>query len=75
MLGDYFVNPRDGNITEQEFLNKVVYYLWNDVCKDGEVEIFRISETKELPFSELYSDKGRRTIIEIMDSIEKEQST
>lgn len=75
MLGDYFVNPRDGNITEQEFLNKVVYYLWNDVCKDGEVEIFRISETKELPFSELYSDEGRQKIIEIMDSIEKEQST
>lgn len=75
MLGDYFVNPRDGNITEQEFLNKVVYYLWNDVCKDGEVEIFRISETKELPFSELYGDEGRQKIIEIMDSIEKEQST
>ena len=75
MLGDYFVNPRDGNITEQEFLNKVVYYLWNDVCKDGEVEIFRISETKELPFSELYGDEGRQKIIEIMDSMEKEQST
>lgn len=43
MLGDYFVNPSDGVITEKVLLNKILFYLWNDVCKDGEGDIFKIS--------------------------------
>lgn len=42
MLGDYFVNPSDGVITEKVLLNKILFYLWNDVCKDGEGDIFKI---------------------------------
>ena len=30
-MGEFFIK---GSITEDEFKNKVMFYLWNDVCKD-----------------------------------------
>lgn len=30
-MGEFFIK---GNITEEEFKNKVMFYIWNDVCKD-----------------------------------------
>lgn len=67
MLGDFFVNPHDKTITDKLFLNKVLFYLWNDVCKDGEGEIFKTSEDKEVSFSELYGDEGTQTLIKMME--------
>lgn len=67
MLGDYFVNPSDGVITEKVLLNKILFYLWNDVCKDGEGDIFKISETEEVSFSELYGNVGKQKLISMMD--------
>lgn len=66
MLGDYFVNPSDGVITEKVLLNKILFYLWNDVCKDGEGDIFKISETEEVSFSELYGENGTITLKKMM---------
>ena len=66
MLGDYFVNPSDGVITEKVLLNKILFYLWNDVCKDGERDIFKISETEEVSFSELYGENGTITLKKMM---------
>ena len=67
MLGDYFVNPPDGVITDKILLNKILFYLWNDVCKDGEGDIFKISETEEVSFSELYGNGGKQKLISMMD--------
>lgn len=67
MLGDYFVNPHNGIITEQILLNKVLFYLWNDVCKEGEGEIFKTSETEEVSFSDLYGQEGQQKIIQMME--------
>ncbi len=67
MLGDYFINPNDGIITEKMLLNKILFYLWNDVCKDGEGEIFKVSDTDEVSFSELYGDGGKQKLISMMD--------
>lgn len=66
MLGDYFVNPKDGIITEKMLLNKILFYLWNDVCKDGEGDIFKTSETDEVSFSELYGEDGRQKLMDMM---------
>ena len=30
-MGEFFIK---GNVTEDEFKNKVMFYIWNDVCKD-----------------------------------------
>ncbi len=67
MLGDYFINPSDGIITDKVLLNKILFYLWNDVCKDGEGDIFKISETEEVSFSELYGNGGKQKLISMMD--------
>lgn len=67
MLGDFFVNPHNKIITDTLFLNKILFYLWNDVCKDGEGEIFKTSEEKEVSFSELYGDEGTQTLIKMME--------
>ena len=66
MLGDYFVNPADGIITEKMLLNKILFYLWNDVCKDGEGDIFRTSATDEISFSELHGNGGTDKLIAMM---------
>ena len=66
MLGDYFVNPSDGVITDKVLLNKVLFYLWNDVCKDGEGDIFKVSESEDVSFSELYGEKGTKTLMKMM---------
>lgn len=67
MLGDYFVNPVDGVITADLLRNKVLFYLWNDVCKDGEGDIFRTSETDEIKFSDMYGDRGNEKLIAMLD--------
>ena len=67
MLGDFFVNPTDGIIKADLFRNKVLFYLWNDVCKDGEGDIFRISDEEEIKFSELYGDDGDKKLVAMME--------
>lgn len=66
MLGDYFVNPSDGVITDKVLLNKILFYLWNDVCKDGEGDIFKVSETEDVSFSELYGENGTKILKKMM---------
>ncbi|MDO4161020.1 MAG: AAA family ATPase [Prevotellaceae bacterium] len=67
MLGDYFVNPSDGIITEKMLLNKILFYLWNDVCKDGEGDIFKTSDTDDISFSDLYGDESKQKLAAMMD--------
>lgn len=67
MLGDYFVNPSNGIITEKMLLNKILFYLWNDVCKDGEGDIFKVSDTEDVSFSELYGDGGKQKLADMMN--------
>ena len=73
MLGDYFVNPSDGIITEKMLLNKILFYLWNDVCKDGEGDIFKVSDTEDVSFSELYGDGGKQKLMDMMDYLHVEK--
>lgn len=41
-LGNYFIKPDTDNIiTLQSFIHKVIFYLWNDVFKDEDNEIFK----------------------------------
>ena len=67
MLGDYFVNPHDGIITEKILLNKILFYLWNDVCKEGEGEIFKISETEDVSFSDLHGDGASEKLVAMLE--------
>ena len=66
MLGDYFVNPRDGIISKELLLNKILFYLWNDVCKDGDGDIFKTDEDKDVKFSDLYGENGTNMLLSMM---------
>lgn len=66
MLGDYFVNPGNKVITDKMLLNKILFYLWNDVCKDGEGDIFKTSDIEDVSFSDLYGDGGIEKLINMM---------
>ncbi|GGD78978.1 hypothetical protein GCM10011514_48760 [Emticicia aquatilis] len=35
-IGNYFIKPSQDEITLKEFINKAIFYLWNDVFKDEE---------------------------------------
>ena len=48
-MGEFFIK---GNITEEDFKNKVMFYIWNDVCKD------LYSASRISPFYFMRSDVG-----------------
>lgn len=74
MLGDYFVKPNNGVISEKLLLNKVLFYLWNDVCKDGDGDIFKTEDNKDVKFSDLYGEKGTETLLSMMRYLKVEQN-
>ena len=74
MLGDYFVNPADGVITEKILLNKILFYLWNDVCKDGEGDIFKTADNEDVTFSDLHSDGGKDKLFALMKYLKVEEA-
>ena len=69
MLGDFFVKPHNGIISEKLLLNKVLFYLWNDVCKDGDGDIFKTDENKDVKFSDLYGENGTKVLLSMMDHL------
>ena len=70
MLGDYFVKANSENvISERLFVNKVLFYLWNDVCKDGDNDIFKTDDNKDVKFSDLYGDKGTEILLGMMNNL------
>lgn len=70
MLGDYFVKANSENvISERLFVNKVLFYLWNDVCKDGDNDIFKTDDNKDVKFSDLYGDKETEILLGMMNNL------
>lgn len=69
MLGDFFVNPNNNVISEKQFINKVLFYLWNDVCKDGDGDIFKTEENRDVKFSDLYDTNASVTLKSIMKNL------
>ena len=67
MLGDFFVKPNNSVISEKLFINKVLFYLWNDVCKDGDGDIFKTEENRDVKFSDLYDGNGSNTLQSMME--------
>lgn len=65
-LGYFFCKPdKNGNtISEDKFVGKVLFYLWNDVFKDGDTSLFKVGETQEdePSFDAFYSDNNEVNI-------------
>lgn len=62
-LGYFFCKPsQDGVIiTEEKFVGKVLFYLWNDVFKDGNISLFNVSndEQAEICFDAFYGNDNK----------------
>ena len=58
-LGYFFCKACNGKIDAEKFVNKVVFYLWNDVFKDYELsdKAFQDGESK-LTFNKFYTPSG-----------------
>ena len=69
-LGDYFVNADRTNnvISSDTLLNKILFYLWNDVCKDDPEQIFRWKDDQDndkekgIKFSEFFCVEKERKL-------------
>lgn len=68
-IGNYFVKPESGNIIGlKQFINKVIFYLWNDVFKDEDNQVFASNTTYEDFFP--IKTSGLRMVKDIFERIE-----
>ncbi|MGN0028609.1 MAG: hypothetical protein ACI35Q_02630 [Marinilabiliaceae bacterium] len=65
-LGYFFCKPPKDSviITEEKFVGKVLFYLWNDVFKDGDISLFKVSddEQAEICFDAFYGNDNKVNI-------------
>ena len=64
-LGYFFCKEKNGIITCEKFVGKVIFYLWNDVFKDYEFsdKVFYDADNKKLTFNRFYtSDANNKTL-------------
>lgn len=67
-IGNYFVKPENGNsISLKQFINKVVFYLWNDVFKDEVNTVFEENSSYEDFFPT--NSKGLVKVTELFERI------
>lgn len=68
-IGNYFIKPDNGKtISLRPFINKVIFYLWNDVFKDEDNKVFEEKTSYEDFFP--IETKGKMKIKELFERIE-----
>ena len=67
-LGNYFIKADNDEIKIETFINKVIFYLWNDVFKDEieEDNIFKNKTTYE-NFFPIDDENGKQKIRDILE--------
>ncbi|MAT90243.1 MAG: hypothetical protein CMC35_06080 [Flavobacteriaceae bacterium] len=70
-IGNYFIKPNaNGVITLEAFVNKVLFYLWNDVFKDEKNNVFAENEAYESYFP--IKSKGMDKLIALLERVNVE---
>lgn len=80
-LGYFFCKAdKNGNISAETFVSKVIFYLWNDVFKDygfEDASLFRYideedGKEKDLTFPDFYGEDGEEVnVVRLKDFIDK----
>lgn len=70
-LGNYFLKPENDEIKIETFINKAIFYLWNDVFKDETEEdsIFKNKTTYE-EFFPIDDENGKQKVRDILEDLE-----
>ena len=57
-IGNWFIDAQNSGkiISESTFVNKVIFYLWNDVFKDEENTIFKSADDKNLTYTSFFDN-------------------
>ena len=55
-LGYFFCKAKDGIIDAETFVGKVIFYLWNDVFKDEDADIFKLVDGIQPTFDQFYKE-------------------
>ncbi|WP_077405363.1 McrB family protein [Cellulophaga omnivescoria] len=66
-IGNYFIKAKDNSITLEEFINKAIFYLWNDVFKDEDDHIFEENTFYEDFFP--IATNGKEKVLKILEKI------
>jgi len=69
-LGNYFIKPENNEIEIETFINKAIFYLWNDVFKDEieEDSIFKNKTTYE-KFFPIDDEHGKQKVKDILEDL------
>lgn len=75
-LGYFFIHREDGVISADDFVSKVLFYLYNDALKDYSVplKVKKDDELKTASFSDFYDEEGKvleDKVIEALDDFLK----
>ncbi|OCL86122.1 McrB family protein [Arcobacter porcinus] len=64
-LGNWFINAKNTNniINEKTFINKVIFYLWNDVFKDEDETIF-VKDRDFFTYEYFFTNNNNSELIE-----------
>ena len=71
-LGEFFIKPDSGDIISKgRFLGKVMFYLWNEVCKDEHKNgsFFRTKDGGYFTFQDLYKPEKKDVLNRFMAEI------
>ncbi|WP_457627321.1 McrB family protein [Persephonella sp.] len=73
-IGNWFVNPSNGIINKNEFVYKVLFYLWNDIFKEEESSIFEINN-ESITYEDIFSNGEINTniVIQILENLNVEK--
>jgi hypothetical protein len=66
-IGNYFIKAVDNKIELSDFINKAIFYLWNDVFKDEEEHIFEENTFYEDFFP--IETNGKEKVLKILEKI------
>ena len=71
-LGYFFVHKDDGQITADDFVSKVLFYLYNDALKDYSVplKVKNGDELKTASFSDFYDEKGNIIADKVIEALD-----
>jgi hypothetical protein len=64
-IGNWFIDAQNTGkvISESTFVNKVIFYLWNDVFKDEENTIFKSADGKNLTYTSFFENGSSNNLI------------